>query len=437
MPVSANNAIALAVPTKWLSLGFNEQTVWGECQGSDSEALLRSRNVSQRSAERNLYQTQIDLTEPALNCTCPSRKLPCKHALGLFMLFASQRNAFSENTPPAWANELINTRDQKQTKNTEPTKKVVDSAAQAKRAEVRYKKVTAGMQDFEVWLRDLMRQGLAVAQGHPYSFWDAAAARLMDAQASGMAGLLREMGGIAYSGMGWQERLLARLGRVYLLVEGFKRLETLPPDFQADIRTQIGWTQNQEELLTKQGVRDSWLILGQRVEEQDSLNTQRNWLWGKQTQQAALILNFAHVSQVLDTSLVPGTCIDAELVFFESAYSLRALVKTRYDEPTQVDTMPGYNSIKDMMQAYANALARNPWLEQFPVTLQTVIPSQHNGKWFVRDTDGYQLSLMPNFQRSWQLLATSGGYPINIFGEWNGEYLLPLSAWAEGAFVFL
>jgi SWIM zinc finger len=418
---SAKNAIALAVQTKWLSLGFNEQAVWGEYQGSDT----------------NLYQTQVDLTEPALNCTCPSRKQPCKHALGLFVLFASQRNVFNESTPPAWTNELLNTRDEKETKNTEPTKKVIDTAAQAKRAEMRYKKVAAGMQDFEVWLRDLMRQGLAVAQGHPYSFWDATAARLMDAQAPGMARLVREMGGIPYSGMGWQERLLMGLGRVYLLVEGFKRLEALPTDLQADIRTQIGWTQNQEELLTKQGVRDSWLILGQRVEEQDSLNTQRNWLWGKQTQQAALILNFAHVSQVLDTSLVPGTCIDAELVFFESAYSLRALVKTHHGEPTPVDTMPGYNSIKDMMEAYANALSRNPWIEQFPVTLQTVIPCQHDGKWFVGDGNGYQLSLIPNFQRLWQLLATSGGYPINIFGEWNGEYFLPLGLWAEGAFVSL
>jgi len=35
----------------------------------------------------------------------------------------------------------------------------------------------------ELWLRDLVRQGLAAAPGQPYSFWDAVAARLVDAQA--------------------------------------------------------------------------------------------------------------------------------------------------------------------------------------------------------------------------------------------------------------
>ena len=70
------------------------------------------------------------------------------------------------------------------------------------------------------------------------------------------------------------------------------------------------------------------------------MKVQRTWLWGKQTQQKALILNFAHGSQPLDTSLVPGSCINAELVFFESAYPLRAIVKSQ-DVENQIDTMPG------------------------------------------------------------------------------------------------
>ena len=34
------------------------------------------------------YQTGIDLSEPAFQCTCPSHKFPCKHGLGLFLLLA-------------------------------------------------------------------------------------------------------------------------------------------------------------------------------------------------------------------------------------------------------------------------------------------------------------------------------------------------------------
>jgi hypothetical protein len=29
----------------------------------------------------------------------------------------------------------------------------------------------------------------------------------------------------------------------------------------------------------------------------------------------------------------------------------------------------------------------------------------------------------------WQLLAESGGAPLSVFGEWDGEALRPLSAW--------
>lgn len=418
---SALNATALAVRSKWLSLGYNQQAIWGECQGSGS----------------NPYRTQIDITELAFKCTCPSHKQPCKHAIGLFLLFADQKDAFTEKTLQQLTS--LDTPKHKPDKKTESTKKVVDTA-QAKRAEMRYNKVTAGMQDLELWLRDLVRQGLAVAQGQPYSFWDTAAARLVDAQAPGVARMLREIGSIPHSGIGWEERLLTQLGRVYLLISGFKRLQSLPAEMQADIRTQIGWTQQSEELLTKVGVRDRWLILGQRITEEDKLRSQFLWLWGEQSQQAALILNFAYGSQPLDTSLIPGSSIDAELVFFESAYPLRSLVKIHYDAAGRVDIMPGYSSIRDMMQAYAKALARNPWIEQFPVALQAVIPvfNDDGSCRGVRDTDGYMLSTIGiSYQQKWQLLALSGGHAIGIFGEWNGDRFLPLSVYAENVFLRL
>ena len=59
----------LATARKWVSLGRSEQAVWGECQGSGAKP----------------YQTKIDLSEPAFQCSCPSRKFPCKHALGLLL----------------------------------------------------------------------------------------------------------------------------------------------------------------------------------------------------------------------------------------------------------------------------------------------------------------------------------------------------------------
>ncbi|MGF1672566.1 MAG: SWIM zinc finger domain-containing protein [Rivularia sp. (in: cyanobacteria)] len=418
---SAQNGKALATYSKWSSLGYNDTVAWGECQGTG----------------KNPYLTQIDLTEPAFKCSCPSRKSPCKHCIGLFLLLIEKQELFTVNIPPEWVNEWLESRNQKKVKKEETVNKYSNPDAQALRAAKRLDKVTAGIQDLEVWLRDLVSNGLAAAQNQPYSFWDDPAARLVDAQAPGVARLLRQMGSICYSGTGWQERLLSQLGRVYLLIKAFNNLDNLTTPVQVDIRTQIGFSQSQQELLTQQGVKDSWLILGQNLTEEDRLKIQRIWLYGKQTQQKALILNFTHGNQPLDSSLVPGSCIDGELVFFESAYPLRAIVKTRQDAVTQMDGMPGYSNFSNMMQEYSQALASNPWIEQFPVSLCKVIPIQQNDHWFVADEAKCLLPIKSRFNYNWQLLALSGGYSLDIFGEWDGEYFLPLSVWVENRFVNL
>ena len=35
------------------------------------------------------------------------------------------------------------------------------------------------------------------------------------------------------------------------------------------------------------------------------------------------------------------------------------------------------------------------------------------------------------FSSGWVLLAESGGGPLTVFGEWDGETLRPLSAWTD------
>ena len=73
-----------------VGLGATDAALWGLCQGSGSKP----------------YQTAIDLTEPAFKCSCPSRKFPCKHALGLMLLFAQDAGRLSEPAPPEWAQTL-------------------------------------------------------------------------------------------------------------------------------------------------------------------------------------------------------------------------------------------------------------------------------------------------------------------------------------------
>jgi hypothetical protein len=443
-PSSAKNGKGLANLGKWRSLGKTSdatlQAIWGECQGSGKDP----------------YRTQIDLSEPAFKCSCPSRKFPCKHGLGLFLLLVEQGSAFQDSEPPEWVTDWLNSRakrEEKQKQKQEQSAQPVDPVAQAKRAAERQRKVTTGIQELKLWLADLIRQGLAAVQTKPYSFWEQAAARAVDAQAPGLARLIKEMAGIPYSGADWAERLLEQLGKLHLLIEGFHRLETLPSAVQADIRTQIGWSQSQAELLTESAspekydekdkenkiervVRDYWLVMGQSVVEEEKLRVSRSWLRGKRSDRSALILQFAYGTQSFELQIMPGSAFEAELAFFESAYPLRALIKTRYESVDALDQMPGYDSIDDAIAAYYHALTCNIWLEKFPMAVEQVtLMPMGSYNWSIRDRNGKMLPInISASSHNWTLLALSGGHPITIFGEWNGKEFTPLSIFTSQKF---
>ena len=86
---SKGNARALANAKKWAGLGAFDadegEVVWGEIKGSSGT-----------------YHTRVEVEEPAFRCTCPSRKLPCKHSLALLLLRAQDPSVFRA-PPPEWA----------------------------------------------------------------------------------------------------------------------------------------------------------------------------------------------------------------------------------------------------------------------------------------------------------------------------------------------
>lgn len=421
---SAKNGRGLATRQKWLALGQQQSLIWGECQGSG----------------KNPYQTQIDLSEPAFRCSCPSRKFPCKHGLGLFLLLAEQPGEMVETDPPTWVVEWLASQSQRSERQAEKQAKrqeqAADPIAQAKRVAERQRKVSAGIQELRLWLDDRVRQGLATLPQESYQMWDAIAARMVDAQAPGLARQLRELTGSVHTGADWSDQVLERLGRLYLLIEGFERLETLPTAVQADLRTQLGWSLKQEEVLAGQAHTDLWLVIGQRTEEEERLRVRRTWLYGIATHTFALLLDFAHGQQPFEQSLLPGTCLEAELVFYPSGYPLRALIKTRQEAAALPKTPPGIESITEAIATYSKALASCPWLERFPLLLQDVMPRQEEKGWLLQDQQGVVLPLSRQMEatQEWQLLALSGGYPLSVFGEWDGAFLTVLSVWMEDSY---
>jgi len=452
-PASAKAGRDLATPRKWTTLGMGNgpdgaTVLWGACQGSGKDP----------------YLTRVDSGEPAFKCSCPSRKFPCKHALGLSLLFVQSPGAFTADPPPEWVAEWLEGRAARATKRAErearasepseaqdapvdPAQREKAAKQAAARVAERERRVAAGVAELGLWLRDLVAQGLSAAAARPASSWETMAARLVDAQAPGAARLVRQMATIPATGDRWPDRLLDRMARLYLLLEAYGRIDALPPDLAADVRAQLGWTMTQEALLQLDGVRDRWGVVGRRVTEEDRLRVQRTWLWGSETGRGALLLHFAPITTAtsataaqreanpIDPTFVPGTAFDGTVVFFPSAAPLRGIVKER---STTVPWTPGHGfaSVSEGIAAAADADSRTPWIESHPMLLREAIPTLTTPS-RIRDAIGRSVRVSERFRDRWRLIAVSGGAPIPLFGEWDGESLMPLTVWGESGAVAL
>ncbi|HEX8328369.1 MAG TPA: DUF5691 domain-containing protein [Hymenobacter sp.] len=448
----------LLKPAKWANLGRTDTAAWGECAGSGSKP----------------YLTGIDLSEPAFKCSCPSRVFPCKHGAGLLLLMARQPELLAGTTPPAWLNEWLEKRQQVQEKKADkvaggPTKESkAATAASATRVEdgsgsssgappalgdspevplggltvdpKRLARMTAGAEDLVAWLEDLIRAGLATLDQQPASFWESQAARLVDNQLPGLAATLRELATLRHAHADWPARLLGRLGELYLLVRAFQNLPKLSPNARPDVLQQVGVNLKKEDLLaTAAPVSDAWRVLGQFRWEEDRLTARRTWLHGRRSGRTALVLEFSFGGQPFGTPFIPQGAYLGELAFYPGLLPVRAApVSVKFDGTVPSSAVPPGQGFGEMLQDYAAALARQPWLREWPATLSQVRPSPlADGAWCLHhaaEPGTVPLRFSEEDENAgWQLLAQSGGQPMTLFGEWDGRGFRPLSSWVEAS----
>src|SRR5215470_7007770 len=221
------------------------------------------------------------------------------------------------------------------------------------------------------WLCDQARQGLAASQQAGYGHWDDIAARMIDAQAPGLAERLRALASVPHSGAGWDGRLLEEYALLHLLAVAYRRQDALPPPLRETVRSRIGFSLRRADVLAGvlpngQPVRDHWLVLARRDLEQDRIRARRTWLRGRATGRDALLLSFAAAGQPLDESLTVGTDADADLVFYPGAVPLRAVVRAEHDgsDGGLADGgPPDGGPVAGLLAGYAAALAADPWLD--------------------------------------------------------------------------
>ncbi|HWG44440.1 MAG TPA: SWIM zinc finger family protein [Gemmataceae bacterium] len=123
---SVQTARGLLKKNSFQDLGISADQTWllGRCKGSGKEP----------------YQVSVDLADPSsptCRCNCPSRKFPCKHGLGLMLLYLASPDKFKPKEPPA---ELLAkrekkvVRDQKKAEGGETAPRKVNKAALTKKA---------------------------------------------------------------------------------------------------------------------------------------------------------------------------------------------------------------------------------------------------------------------------------------------------------------
>jgi SWIM zinc finger len=410
-------ARGLATARPWQESGYaggDPPSLWGLCRGSGSKP----------------YQTCVDLTEPAYRCSCPSRKFPCKHALGLLLWWA--QGGVDAAEPPVWVKEWHAGRaaraERKSTSSGGAARRgPVSERAQARRAE----RVGAGLDELDRWLADQVRGGLAGLSRVGYAHWDAMAARLVDAQAPGAASAVRRLASVATDTTG--EQLLAELALMRLLVSAYRRIDVLPDDLAATVRARVGLPVSSEQVLASVPVRDRWHVLAVRDQFEERFTTRMVWMHGIASSRFALVLSFAAPGQPLAADLVVGTVLDADLCFFPGAQPLRALVAARRGAP-EPGGAPAGSSVTQVLDNYATALAAEPWLDRWPALVTGALTRTGPG-WHLVDAVGDGLPLDTAVGEPWWLVAAAGGRPLTVAGEWGPAGLRPLTGWVDGRLV--
>lgn len=436
----------LLKPQKWPLLGVDSGRglVWGECQGSSSTP----------------YRTVFDLADHGYKCTCPSRKFPCKHTLALIWQHAE--SGLPGGAPPDWVEEWLTRRRGRRApavpstapaatkdlaaalvteeKTLTPEEQAERDARIAKAAEKRREKreqnVLGALEDLEVWLGDVLAEGVGRFPETAVDRCRQVAARLVDGQCAPLARQLDELPGRLFAVPDAQRArwLLDELGLIVLLVQAYRRRDALPEGLHEDVRRRIGWATKRQELLEDADalrVTGTWTVLGVFTEHQvDHLVRHETWLRRHEGAEWAVLVDYVPQATASAPPFAAGEVFGAELVFYPSAVPLRALIAKR--EPTEASPDAAlHGGLAGPEAAWAHVqlqLAKLPWLTRVPVLLHGVRIGQLGRELVVVDPARPAVHLrLRDFDKE-ALLALAATGPCTLAGLAQGQELVPLAA---------
>jgi hypothetical protein len=413
----------LARPGPWSDTGSTDSLLWGKCQGSGATP----------------YQVSVDLTGPAAKCSCPSRKFPCKHGIALLLLWSDGDGVIPDADDAAgfasdWAQGRADQAAQRTAKRAarRAGEEPADPEARDKRLARRIDLMTRALEDLELWLGDLYRQGAAAAKTRGYAFWDDAASRLVDGQVPSLAERVREMPSLLVR-PDWADAFVVETGRWFLAARSWARRQSLDEVDLANLRTYLGWSFNQDEVRATPPIDDRWIVEGVHRSDDGRLQAQRTWLRGERSDQRVVVLDFASVGGSLGIAHVVGSVIGTPLHLYPGSGVRRGLFAT---DPTATPATGGLGPVTGhdgLVARWAEQLAANPFELRLPVTVTGrchVVDDQVS----LVDEAGRVLPLITG-EDQWSLLATVGPDVTTMFGELEDSALRPLTVAVAGEVV--
>lgn len=410
-PKVSEGARRLYYSRRWRTLGSDGEWLWGEFTVNGPNPL----------------RPAVHLTTGRFYCTCRSRQRPCSHALSLVMILNNQQERISVSSPPEWALLLRQSAPPPATPST-PWQEDPKLAA-------RLELMGQGVEELEVRLLDIVSRGLADTNALGNDFWLDTAARLTDAKLGGLANRLRATHRQTDLAPERQIRILADL---YLAIRAWRKLDRLPPERRDELLQYAGINLKKEQLAQGPPRPDHWLVMGTLEGQEDRLRYRRVWLRGESRKRYALLLDYAFGEQPYERSWPLASSWQGDVRYYPGSYPQRAVFTQPKPGGRPYEGLSGYATFAALLHDYYRALALQPWLPNYPAYLTEVVPLRVDGRPHLIDPEDRIFPLIPASDRAfYTLLAASGGGPISLFTEFDGDALRPLSLFTGSGLVAL
>ncbi|MFE2755481.1 SWIM zinc finger family protein [Actinosynnema sp. NPDC059335] len=395
----ASSATRLAGSSGWQGTGRSDSALWGLCAGSGKDP----------------YRVCVDLGDRATKCSCPSRKFPCKHALALQLRDAREPLPVAE--PPEWVREWLDRRTRAAAPaRSDDSPEAVERRARAKEktAAARENAVRAGVAGMADWLADVAGGGLAGLPARDAAWWHAIQARMVDAQAKGLASAVDEVRAIvAAGGARWAHDAADRLGGLHLLA----RLSSSPsPD--PVVRRRLGFSVTEEEVRGGPGWSDQWAPLLKLESDDGLVRTVRQWVWGRSHGWVVAVRHAGGGARPAPP-LAHGVQVQGVLHPYPGVPPHRVAV----GEPVvarPAEPVPAPESWRVALAGLEEALKGDPWQRLHPLGCASVRVTE-DVRWLV-DAGGHGVPVRGDVALD-QALAVTGGEAFDAWGLWDGREL--------------